>query len=116
MVGIGLLMIAASWSWLVALFRKKTDSSLMLNSLSAMTFSGLIATLAGWYVAEIGRQPWVVYGLVRTSEVVAYHSGGAVLSTLIAYLALYLALLAAWILTLRYMAGLPQENSAEGDF
>ena len=33
-----------------------------------MTFSGWVATLAGWYVTEIGRQPWLVYGVLRTAD------------------------------------------------
>lgn len=110
MVGIGLLMIVLSWWWLVVLVRKGRGGTVMLTGLSWMTFSGLVAVLAGWYVAEIGRQPWVVQGLVRTSEVVADHGGGAVLATLIAYVTLYLFLLAAWVLTLRYMAGLSLEE------
>lgn len=111
MVGIGLMMIVLSWWWLVLLFRKGTGGPVMLTGISWMTFSGLLAVLAGWYVAEIGRQPWLVHGLVRTSEVVADHSGEAVLATLTAYLALYLFLLAAWVLTLRYMAGLSFDES-----
>lgn len=111
MVGIGLMMIVLSWRWLVLLFRKGTGGPVMLTEISWMTFSGLLAVLAGWYVAEIGRQPWLVHGLVRTSEVVADHSGEAVLATLTAYLALYLFLLAAWVLTLRYMAGLSFDES-----
>ena len=45
-----------------------------------MTFSGWVATLAGWYVTEIGRQPFVVYGLLRTADLVAPHAPGMVLA------------------------------------
>jgi len=55
----------------------------LLRALSWMTFAGWVASLAGWYVTEIGRQPWVVQGYIRASEVVADHAGGMVLSTLI---------------------------------
>ena len=53
-----------------------------------MTFSGWAATLAGWYVTEIGRQPWLVYGLMTVEEALADHSGGMVLSTLVSALAI----------------------------
>jgi cytochrome d ubiquinol oxidase subunit I len=47
-----------------------------------MTFSGWVATLAGWYVTEIGRQPFIVYGLLRTADVVASHGATIVAATL----------------------------------
>jgi cytochrome d ubiquinol oxidase subunit I len=43
----------------------------LLWGLAGMTFSGWVATLAGWYVTEIGRQPFIVHGLLRTDEVAA---------------------------------------------
>lgn len=75
-----------------------------------MTFSGWIAVIAGWYVTEIGRQPWIVHGLLSTHEVVADHSGGTVLSTLIIYLLLYSFLLTSYILTLRYLSSKPARS------
>ena len=66
-----------------------------LRLLGAMTFSGWVSTLAGWYVTEIGRQPFLVYGLLRTSDLVADHPAGMVLSTLVAYLVVYVFLLAS---------------------
>lgn len=111
MVGIGLLMIVFSWWWLIALLRKRAGGPLMMRSLAWMTFSGLVAVLAGWYVAEIGRQPWVVHGLIKTKDVVADHGGAVVLTTLAAYIALYLFLLVSYVLTLRYMAGKAEERA-----
>ena len=72
-----------------------------------MTFSGWVATLAGWYVTEIGRQPFLVYGLLRTADLVAPHPSGMVLSTLVAYLLVYAFLLVAYVLVLMYMAEHP---------
>ncbi len=69
-----------------------------------MTFSGWVAVLAGWFVTEIGRQPWIVYNLIRTGEVVAEHSAGMLLSTLVAYLALYLFLMVSYIGALLYLS------------
>jgi cytochrome bd ubiquinol oxidase subunit I len=78
-----------------------------LKVLAAMTFSGWVATLAGWYVTEIGRQPFMVYGIYRTADMVAPHAPGMVLATLVGYLALYGFLLVAYVLVLAYMAQHP---------
>jgi cytochrome d ubiquinol oxidase subunit I len=86
MVGIGIMMLIVSWWGSVAFLIKKEKNPWLLKTLSWMTFSGWIAVVAGWYVTEIGRQPWIVYGLIGTREVVADHGGGMVLSTLLLYL------------------------------
>ncbi|RYG14176.1 MAG: cytochrome ubiquinol oxidase subunit I [Burkholderiales bacterium] len=86
---------------------------LFLYVLAAMTFSGWLATLAGWYVTEIGRQPWIVYGLLKTADVVATHPPKMVLGTLIAYLSLYALLLASYIGVLKYMAEHPEKPAPE---
>ena len=104
MVGVGILMLLVSWLCAFQIIRKKTLSALPLRLLSWMAFSGWVAVLAGWYVTEIGRQPWIVSGLLTTADVVADHSGGMVLTTLIAYGLLYVGLLASYVLTLRYMS------------
>jgi cytochrome d ubiquinol oxidase subunit I len=74
-----------------------------------MTFSGWVATLAGWYVTEIGRQPFIVYGLVRTADVVSAVPSAMVGLTLVLYVTLYLALIVAYIAVLKYMAEKPEE-------
>ncbi|MCL4140046.1 UNVERIFIED_CONTAM: hypothetical protein GTU68_014494 [Idotea baltica] len=104
MVGVGVLMLLISWFCAFKILRQKTLNAFPLRLLSWMTFSGWIAMLAGWYVTEVGRQPWIVSGLLKTSDVVADHSGGTVLTTLIAYALLYVGLLVSYILTLRYMS------------
>jgi cytochrome d ubiquinol oxidase subunit I len=121
MVGMGLLMLAVSWWCAWTLWRRRGApaaqttiglSTWQLRLLTAMTFSGWVSTLAGWYVTEIGRQPFLVYGLLRTADLVADHPPTMVLSTLLAYLALYVFLLAAYILVLMYMAGHPAQPTA----
>jgi cytochrome bd ubiquinol oxidase subunit I len=113
MVGVGTLMLAVSWwaAWL--LWRKKEQPRVLLYTLAAMTFSGWVATLAGWYVTEVGRQPFIVYGLVRTADVVAPHAPGTVLSTLIAYLVVYVFLLASYVRVLMYMAEHPAKPTPD---
>ena len=115
MVGMGLLMLAVSWWAAWTLWRRRSGggahgtpfSRWQLRLLSAMTFSGWIATLAGWIVTEVGRQPFLVYGQLRTADLVAQHPPGMVLATLLAYLAVYVFLLGAYVLVLMYMAQHP---------
>jgi cytochrome d ubiquinol oxidase subunit I len=106
MVGMGVLMLAVSW-WCAWRLRRGDLSRMQLRVLSAMTFAGWVSTLAGWCVTEIGRQPFVVYGLLRTADLVGPHAPGTVLSTLIAYLVLYAFLLVSYVGVLIYMASHP---------
>ncbi len=110
MVGIGFMMLFVSWFVAYRLWRGTANTGLVLRVLTLMTYSGWVAVLAGWYVTEIGRQPWIVYGVMKTAEVVAEHSSGMVLSTLIAYLLLYAFLLVFYLLTIRYMASHPSRS------
>jgi cytochrome d ubiquinol oxidase subunit I len=114
MVGIGVLMVLVGWWSVWQLFRGPRESRdgnvWLLRALSVMTFSGWVAVLAGWYVTEIGRQPWVVSGLLRTADVVADHSSATVAGTLFGYVLLYLFLLVSYIATLRYMATKPARS------
>jgi cytochrome d ubiquinol oxidase subunit I len=109
MVGVGVLMLLASWSgwWL---YRRHGWNATRLPRpflwvLTGMTFSGWLATLAGWYVTEIGRQPFIVFGLVRTADVASSVPGGMIASTLALYIALYIALVVAYVTVIQYMAG-----------
>jgi len=104
MVGIGLLMLAISWTASYFLYRGRTMPKPLLYTLIGMTFSGNIATIAGWYVTEIGRQPWLVEGVLTTEAALGAVSGGMVLSTLVVYLAVYAFLTVAYVFTLFYMA------------
>lgn len=106
MVGIGLLMLVTSWAGAVLVWRSGADRlpRPFLTGLTGMTFAGWIATLAGWYTTEIGRQPWLVQGVLTVEQAVGDIASGMVLSTLLAYVALYLALLAAYVGVLFHLA------------
>lgn len=106
MVGMGMLMLAISWTGAYMLRRRGADAmpKLMLMGFAAMSFSGWLATLAGWYTTEIGRQPWLVQGVMTTKEAVADVPAPMVLSTLIAYLLVYAALILAYMGTITYLA------------
>lgn len=103
MVGVGLLMLVVSW-WGIFLLRRKTLPALYLKVLVGMTFSGWIATLAGWYVNEIGRQPYVVFGLLKTADAVTTVPPQNVGFSLAIYVILTVLLLTAYIRTLFVMA------------
>ena len=77
----------------------------MLKLFAAMTFSGWVATIAGWYVTEIGRQPFIVAGLIRTSDVASRVPSSSIAVTLSIYIAVYLALLiVAYVGVLKHMS------------
>ncbi|MEO8466320.1 MAG: cytochrome ubiquinol oxidase subunit I [Gammaproteobacteria bacterium] len=107
MVGMGLLMIAVSW-WTAWTMRGAPPPPRgALRALSAMTFGGWIAVLAGWYVTEVGRQPWLVYGALKAADAVADHPSSVMRGTLLAYALLYAFLLVAYIAALRHMSAKP---------
>ncbi|OYQ75165.1 cytochrome ubiquinol oxidase subunit I [Wohlfahrtiimonas sp. G9077] len=103
MVGIGFLMLFASWIAAFQLWRKKEVSNWMLKGLVAMTFSGWIAVIAGWYVTEIGRQPWLVYGVLKTADAAAPHGMTVMISSLLMYSLLYVFILVSYLSVLFYM-------------
>ncbi|WP_288843226.1 cytochrome ubiquinol oxidase subunit I [uncultured Deefgea sp.] len=104
MVGMGMLMLLVSWLAAWQLRGGKTLSPMVCKLLIGMTFSGWVATVAGWYVTEIGRQPWLVYGVLKTSDAASNVGGGMILSTLIMYLTLYAFLLVSYISVVFYLA------------
>jgi len=101
----GLLMLAVSWLGGYLLLRGGELPEYYLRALVGMTFMGCIATVAGWYVTEIGRQPWLVHGVLAVQDALGPVTGGMVLSTLSVYLGIYVFLAAAFVMTLFYMAG-----------
>ena len=104
MVGMGLLMLAVSWLAAWMLRRRGKLPDLMLRGLVAMSFSGWIAVVAGWYVTETGRQPWLVTGVLRTVDAASKVPAPMIAASLVMYLALYAALLVAFISVVFYLA------------
>ena len=86
MVAIGMMMLCVSWYTALSLWRGTANNRVLLRVLTFMTYSGWVAVLAGWYVTEIGRQPWI------------------------AYLSLYAFLLVSYLMTIRYMASKPARS------
>ncbi|OGV33653.1 MAG: cytochrome D ubiquinol oxidase subunit I [Legionellales bacterium RIFCSPHIGHO2_12_FULL_35_11] len=103
MVGVAILMLLTAWTG-VLLIRRTAPPKLFLKIMQYMTFSGWIATLAGWYVTEIGRQPWIVQGVLSVKDGSAPVARHLLISSLSMYLSIYLILLVSFVSTVFYMA------------
>jgi cytochrome d ubiquinol oxidase subunit I len=88
MLAMGGLMLLTAWISAWQFRGHHQPNKPMLHVLSAMAFSGWIAVLAGWYVTEIGRQPWIVTGVLTVNDVAADHSSATLAGTLFGYVAL----------------------------
>ncbi len=104
MVSLGLLMISLSWFACYHFYRRKAVPTWLLRVIVATTFSGWLATLAGWYVTEIGRQPWLVTGVLKTQDAVTSLPPSKVGFSLTLYLVVYAFLLFSYIRTVFLMA------------
>ena len=113
MVGTGILMLITSWWAFITITRKKDLSKPVAWTLIGMTFSGWVATVSGWYVTEIGRQPYLVYGVLRTEDAVADIPVPMVGTTLAIYLSVYVLIMGAFITTLYYMANKAGEGGGQ---
>lgn len=96
MVGIGVLMLlVVIWSGIQWKRGALMRSPLLLKAWAAMTPAGFIAILAGWYTTEIGRQPYVIYGLMRTEEAASVLSPYSVMTSLVVFATVYLFIFVA---------------------
>ncbi|WP_299650153.1 cytochrome ubiquinol oxidase subunit I [uncultured Tateyamaria sp.] len=115
MVGTGFAMLFLSWAGAFLMLRKRRGPegipTFMYYAMVPMAFSGWVATLAGWYTTEIGRQPWLVQGVLTTKQAVADVPAPFVGTTLGAYLAIYALLLSAYIGVLFFLA----RKAVDGD-
>ncbi|MGF1455206.1 MAG: cytochrome ubiquinol oxidase subunit I [Alphaproteobacteria bacterium] len=90
MVGLGVLMIALGLWGAVLWAAGRLDRAWLFHSLSVpMGLSGVVAGLAGWITAEVCRQPYVVYGALRTADAVSPVSGGQVAMSLLVFMVVY---------------------------
>ncbi len=114
MVGIGLLMLAVSWLGVWQLKRRGEPARWLLRVLVGMSFAGWVATLAGWYVTEIGRQPWVVYGVVSTADAASSVPAPLIGISLGLYLSIYIVLLTAYISVLFHLMHKASKGELDG--
>jgi cytochrome d ubiquinol oxidase subunit I len=98
MVGIGLIMIALSLWGAFEWWRGRLESSRLFLRLASLSWPlGFIAVLAGWTVAEVGRQPWLVTGLLRTVDATSPVPAAAVAVTLVLFVVVYGVIFSAGI-------------------
>ncbi|MEY3832414.1 MAG: hypothetical protein RJA82_1362 [Pseudomonadota bacterium] len=113
MVGVGVLMLAISWYGWWRLRRSEDLPNWLARGFVWMSFSGWVAVVAGWYVTEIGRQPYLVYGVLTTAEAATKLPGGMIFSSLMMYLFLYATLILAYIWAIFYMARQADKKTIE---
>ena len=109
MVGVGILMLLVSWASAFQLqpWKKNGKRELTIwhaRVLVGMTFAGWMALVAGWYVTEIGRQPWLVTGVMTTLEAASTVPAPKIALSLALYLTMYAALIAAYVSVVFYLA------------
>jgi cytochrome d ubiquinol oxidase subunit I len=115
MVGLGLLMFGLGlWSLLARLRKRLYDWRWLHRFAVAMGPAGFVAVIAGWVTTEVGRQPWVIYGLLRTKDAVSPIAAPGVTGSLIAFVLVYFAVFGAgtWYI-LRLMAKPPEEGEEQ---
>jgi cytochrome bd ubiquinol oxidase subunit I len=91
MVGMGLIMTAVSWIGVILSLSRRLERTRWFLWAAFVCFpTGFVAVLCGWYTAEVGRQPWVVYHILRTEDAINPSlTGGEALFSLIAYVVVY---------------------------
>jgi cytochrome d ubiquinol oxidase subunit I len=104
MVGVGVLMLAVSWLAVWQTRKRQAIKPWLARVLVAMTFAGWVALIAGWYVTEIGRQPWLVTGVLTAAQAASKVPASNILATLVLYLTVYVALLVAYVSVVFHLA------------
>ncbi|MGP1677935.1 MAG: cytochrome ubiquinol oxidase subunit I [Burkholderiales bacterium] len=105
MLVLGVLMLALAWAGAWLLRKDRTPPQWLLWALAGFTFSGWLATLAGWLVTEVGRQPWLVTGILRTAQAVGRISEAQLGASLTGYVLVYTLMLGAYMVVITHLAG-----------
>jgi cytochrome bd ubiquinol oxidase subunit I len=104
MVGVGMLMLAFAWIGALYLLRRRDPPRWLLFGFAGMAFSGWVAVLAGWLTTEIGRQPYVVYGVITTAETASAVPGAYIALTLVGYALVYTLLMISYMVVITQLA------------
>ena len=105
MLALGVAMLALAWTSAWVLRKGAAAPQWLLWSLAGFTFSGWVATLAGWMVTEIGRQPWLVTGILRTAQAVGRVPEAQLGASLTGYVLVYTLMLGAYMVVITHLAG-----------
>jgi cytochrome d ubiquinol oxidase subunit I len=104
MVGVGVGMLALAWLGAWRLRRGAAAPRWLLWCYAGFTFSGWIAIVAGWLVTEIGRQPWLVTGILRTADAVGPAGSARLGASLTGYVLVYGLMLAAYMVVITHLS------------
>lgn len=110
MVGTAFVMIAVAWAGVWATRKGRVPPRPMLWLMAGMSFSGWVATLCGWFVTEIGRQPWLATGLLRTADAVGDVPAQYLGASFAGYVFVYAVMLLAYLVVLTHIAGKGAES------
>jgi cytochrome bd ubiquinol oxidase subunit I len=115
MVGLGVLMIAlGAWGAWLCWRGAPEKTPIFLRACVAMGPAGFVAVISGWVVAEVGRQPWVITGVMRTADGVSPVGAGQVTASLLGFLIVYAVIFTAGLIyILRLMAEGPVAGADE---
>jgi cytochrome d ubiquinol oxidase subunit I len=105
MLALGVLMLALAWTGAWFLRRGRAPARWLLWAFAGATFSGWVATVSGWIVTEVGRQPWLVTGILRTSQAVGRIPEASLGASLTGYVLVYALMLAAYMVVITHLAG-----------
>jgi cytochrome d ubiquinol oxidase subunit I len=115
MVGLGFLIMGLGLFSLCERWRGKLHQSrLLLLFAMAMGPAGFVAVLAGWFTTETGRQPFTIFGLLRTAESVSPLASPAVASSLVAFVIVYFAVFATGVIYILRLMGMPPHHGERG--
>jgi len=105
MLALGVLMLALAWTGAWLLRKDRAPPRWLLWTFAAATFSGWLATLAGWIVTEVGRQPWLVTGILKTAQAVGRIPEAQLGASLTGYVLVYALMLGAYMVVITHLAG-----------
>jgi cytochrome d ubiquinol oxidase subunit I len=115
MVGLGMLMLLLALTSLWARVRHRLyDWPLLHRFAVAMGPAGFVAVIAGWVTTEVGRQPFTVYGLMRTADSVSPLHAPAVATSLVAFIVVYFIVFGAGVLYILRLMSQPPRRGEEG--
>jgi cytochrome d ubiquinol oxidase subunit I len=113
MVGLGMLMIATGVIAIVLYFKKRLfDTRWFQYWCMALTPAGFVSVLAGWFVTEVGRQPWIVHGLMRTRDATSPVMGTSIAISLAAFIIVYVFVFGAGSYYILSLIGKGPEDAA----
>jgi cytochrome d ubiquinol oxidase subunit I len=115
MVGLGFAMVGVGlWGLAARMRRKLYESPWLHRAALGMGPSGLVAVIAGWIVTEVGRQPYTIYGVLRTSESAAPVEAPAVAASLLTFIVVYFVVFGAGVFYVLRLMGKPPTADEAG--